>query len=312
MIHLHAKHHHIEFPLLYAMAVLAIVLLSNIAQPLTQKNYGIIDTKKNKDAVLETPLVLFNPNAFSDISIFGKAYVVYDILTGTTIATYHENDILPLASITKVMMAETAIMHHEKDTPVTIQQRSIEDGYDLGLKKNQVWKLNELLKYTLVFSSNDGAQSVADTFGGSAAYVAQMNTDAQILGLPLIFTDPAGRDQKGNIGGLGSALSVAQLFSVARKNFPQVLDATTKSRASLFSSTGKVTGIPNTNHDVENLTGIEGSKTGFTDKAGGNLGVIVDITVGHPVVIVVLGSTKEGRFSDVETLYKALKNSIIK
>ena len=45
--------------------------------------------------------------------------------------------------------------------------------------------------------------------------------------------------------------------------------------------------------------------------AGGNLGVIVDISVGHPVVIVVLGSTREGRFKDMSILYKALRLSMM-
>lgn len=309
MIH-RAKQHHIEFPLLYAVAVLSVVLLSNIAQPLSQRNFGVIVPSQGNVSAL--PETLFKTSSFSDVSIRGKSYVVYDVLTGMTIASRNENEILPLASISKMMMAITALMHHDKNTSIVIQQKSIEDGYDLGLKKNQVWKLNELLKYTLVFSSNDGAQSIADAFGGGPLFVAQMNMDAQTLDIPLLFTDPAGRDEKGNIGGLGSALSVARLFSSARKNFPQVLDATTKPRASITASTGRITGIPNTNQDIENIIGAEGSKTGFTDKAGGNLGVIVDITVGHPVVIVVLGSTKESRFSDVETLYNALKKSIEK
>ena len=74
----------------------------------------------------------------------------------------------------------------------------------------------------------------------------------------------------------------------------------------------KIVGIPNTNQSIEELFGAEGSKTGFTDIAGGNLGVIVDITVGHPVVLVVLGSSREGRFKDIATLYTALQKSLEK
>ena len=58
----------------------------------------------------------------------------------------------------------------------------------------------------------------------------------------------------------------------------------------------------NTNTEITKLPQVLASKTGFTDLAGGNLAVVVDVGLNHPVVIVVLGSSKEGRFSDVEFL----------
>lgn len=306
MILRHTKQHHVDFPFIYALAVLSVILLSNISGPFLQHNLAVLDFTKEENLLSE----VFDKQAFEGVTIYGRSFVVYDVLSDSIVASKNENEILPLASITKIMMAITARLHHEKNTPIVIHQRSIEDGYDLGLKKDQVWKLDELLKYTLVFSSNDGAQAIADSFGGNLAFVKQMNIDAQALGLQLVFTDPAGRDENNNVGGLGSALSVAKLFSVARKNFPQLFDATTKPRSTVNSSTGRIIGIPNTNQNIEKLSGAEGSKTGYTDKAGGNLGVLVDISIGRPVVIVVLGSSKEARFSDVEILYTALRKSI--
>ena len=53
-----------------------------------------------------------------------------------------------------------------------------------------------------------------------------------------------------------------------------------------------------------------GSKTGFTDLAGGNLVIVVDIGIDHPVIIAVLGSTYDGRFVDVEALIGASVDAI--
>ena len=53
------------------------------------------------------------------------------------------------------------------------------------------------------------------------------------------------------------------------------------------------------------MPGLLRSKTGFTDLAGGNLAVIFDAGMNHPVAIVVLGSTQSGRFTDVKTLMAA-------
>ena len=208
------------------------------------------------------------------------------------------------------MTAVSATLHKPKDTKVTVNKDSIEDSYDLGLKNNQVWSLDELLKYTLIFSSNDGAEIIADSFGSKSIFVTQMNNDAKKLGLNLVFTDPAGRDVDGNIGGKGTVLEVAKLFGIARKMIPDILDATTKKRQTVVASNGKVSGIPNTNQHIEDLSGAEASKTGYTDLAGGNLGVVVDVSIGRPIVIVVLGSTKEGRFRDMSLLYTALRKSL--
>lgn len=168
-----------------------------------------------------------------------------------------------------------------------------------------------MLKYTLVFSSNDGAYAIADTFGGRASFVEQMNSDIASFGIALTFTDPAGLDIGSNSGGKGSALEMAKLFAITYKRYPYVFDPTTKMRANVVTSTGKLNGVPNTNQTISTIVEAEASKTGFTDNAGGNLAVIVDITLGKPVVIVVLGSTREERFSDVDVLYKALKKSIV-
>jgi len=53
------------------------------------------------------------------------------------------------------------------------------------------------------------------------------------------------------------------------------------------------------------IPGIIMGKTGYTDLAGGNLAVVFDAGVGHPVVAVVMGSTQDGRFSDMKQLVSA-------
>lgn len=304
-----SKKVHIDILVIYGLSVciVTLVLTTHIIE-----YYKLRQRKVDFPKTLVDSRPLFNKSAFSNLKIEGKAYIVYDIVTREIIASKNEQELLPLASITKVMTAVSSTLHKKRDTKITVTSKSIEDGYDLGLKNNQVWELAELLKYTLVFSSNDGAEVVADSFGGKDIFVAQMNNDAKNLGLNLVFTDPAGRDLNGKIGGKGTALEAAKLFSVARKNIPEILDATTKKRETVVTNFGKLGGIPNTNQEIETLSGAEASKTGYTDMAGGNLGVIVDVSVGHPVVIVVLGSTKTGRFEDMDKLYKALRLSLTK
>ncbi len=300
---LKARHDFIEVSYVYIGAVITILFLSLVAVPLHAPSLGLVLPLK-QDA-----FTVYNPSAFDEVHLEAKAYVVYDLVDKKVIASKNAETPLPLASLSKVMTAFTALSHYDKEAKITIKQKNIDEGYDLGLKRGQSWSLGELLKYTLVFSSNDGARSIADAFGGTYAFVEEMNKDSALLGLSLRFTDPAGLDDGEMAGGEGTALDVAKLFAAARMRFPEILDATTKTRVTVTTSNGRLSGVPNTNQDIVNLVGAEVSKTGFTDNAGGNLAVVVDITLGHPVAIVVLGSTREARFTDVEKLYGALLSS---
>ena len=60
--------------------------------------------------------------------------------------------------------------------------------------------------------------------------------------------------------------------------------------------------LQNTNQIIDVVPNPLLSKTGFTDLAGGNLVIVFDAGINHPVAIVVLGSTKEERFTDVRAL----------
>jgi D-alanyl-D-alanine carboxypeptidase len=152
-----------------------------------------------------------------------------------------------------------------------------------------MWRLDELLKYTLTFSSNDGAYAVADSLIGRESFIARMNTLAQGYGLGLVFTDPAGLDDGTTLGGKGSAYDVAVLMAIARREIPSILKATTKKRSTVMTERGPLSGIPNTNQSVAGIIGIEGSKTGYTNLTEKNLALITNITFKHPVIIIILG-----------------------
>lgn len=300
------RHDHVHVSLTYVLCVISILALVNI--------HLFIPTQGLKVSPSVTPNIpkgiVFSKQPFDEVSIVGKAYVVYDVKKDYIIAESNATQTLPLASLSKVMTAITALSHHNIITPITIEKKHADGSLDLGLRENQEWELGELLKYTLVFSSNDGAMMIASSLGGTRSFVNQMSNDSSLFGFPMTFTNPAGLDEGIEIGGLGSALNAAKMLAYAELAFPEIFDATTHKRYSALSESGVISGIPNTNQDIDAITEALASKTGYTDSAGGNLAVMLDISVGHPVVIVVLGSTREERFKDVKALYNALKESI--
>ncbi len=111
---------------------------------------------------------------------------------------------------------------------------------------------------------------------------------------------------KNTAGGYGSAKDIAILLLDIVKNKPSLMETSRLIEIDINSRKFK-----NTDQIVNFLSGFVAGKTGFSDLAGGNLAVVVDIGYQHPLVIVVLGSTLEGRFSDVITLYQAAISDII-
>ena len=68
----------------------------------------------------------------------------------------------------------------------------------------------------------------------------------------------------------------------------------------------------NTNEALGELPGLIMGKTGITDLAGGNLGIVFEVSPNHPVVAVVLGSTRDGRFEDMKKLVARTQETILK
>jgi D-alanyl-D-alanine carboxypeptidase len=63
--------------------------------------------------------------------------------------------------------------------------------------------------------------------------------------------------------------------------------------------------VQNTDPIVKTVPHLLLSKTGFTDLAGGNLALVFDAGIQHPIAVVVLGSTKSARFTDGAALVAA-------
>ena len=87
------------------------------------------------------------------------------------------------------------------------------------------------------------------------------------------------------------------------------MEGTTEARASVTGRYGSLLTATNTN-DYISIPGLIGSKTGFTDLAGGNLAVIYDAGLNHLIAVVVLNSSRQGRFSDVEALVQLTNDKL--
>jgi len=260
--------------------------------------YTVLEHKRaDKERALaaltpSTPQSVVHPESFTDLSLEAGAAYVVDLSTGAVLYEKNANAQLPLASLTKLMTALIATDLIASDTPVVF------DG--------QRWNRDVLINLTLVASSNEGADALARAAEEASGkkFLDEMNARSRALTMmETFYVNPTGLDLTGTQGGsYGSAHDMARLMASIVNSRPELLQATRLPFYSARSFGGTFVTVRNTNQNVSRISGIIGSKTGFTDLANGNLVIAFDRGLAQPVVVAVLGSSQEGRFRDVETL----------
>lgn len=248
------------------------------------------------------PAVALEPSA-----ITAKAAIIYDPQTRTVLFEKNARERLPLASLTKLMSAQTILSQVHGDMEVAITQDDLKPEGDWGLLPGEWWDLNDLITFGLVASSNDAIAAAAGALG-QRSVIDAMNVHAKELGLEQTsFSNPTGLDiNSDEAGAYGSAYDMALLTSVFLKEHPEFFEATAAPQVAI-SSQGHSLEATSTTAPLLDIPGLIGAKTGYTDLAGGNLVAAFDLTIGHPIIVAVLGSTHEGRFSDVKTLVAAAR-----
>ncbi len=253
---------------------------------------------------------------FRDINLVAKSAYVYDIAKGEVLYSKNKNAQLPLASVTKIMTALVATELAESDT-ISISRNTLLPEGDSGLLIGDMWDMKEIIDLTLISSSNDGARALASVAGlglnpEGVTFVDYMNKKAIELGMTQsFFLNESGLDENDVFAGsYGSAEDIGKLLSYVYENNYNLMNATTQKEIILYSGAG-VYDVENTNKITDNIPGLMASKTGFTDLAGGNLAIIFEAGPIRPIAVVVLGSTIDGRFDDIEKLVDASILSLV-
>jgi len=299
----------------YIVAGCAVIALSFLML------FSTTEDKQNTTPVNATSTAQIDQpeNPFDMITIEAKAAYVYDVVHKKVLYQKNPNLQLPLASLTKVMTALVASEISSTTATVQIEPQFLTADGDSGLVPNEKWSLRNLSDFSLVVSSNDGADAMASIAGsmindtqGNDAFIQRMNLETRKLGLKqTYFLNGSGLDINEFVsGGYGSARDVSKLFETVLKRDPHLLEATTFAEIKVQSKdqTHKAT---NTNKMVSVFPSVLASKTGFTDLAGGNLAVAFAIGPMHPIIAVVMNSTVDGRFTDMENLIRATIESTV-
>src|SRR3989344_1567444 len=248
-------------------------------------------------------------NAFAQVPLAAKAAIVYDLTTGETLYEKNADAQLPLASLTKLLTVYAALAVLSPETPITIPESAVSVDGLRTFSVGQTFSLSDLSRLTLTASLNDGAVAIASATAEreSRSQSEMLAGAAASLNLSQTYAvNGSGLDVNAIIsGGYGSARDLARLAGIIVEKAPDIAIATTQSFAKAVSVGGTLFSVKNTDPIIGSIQRLLLSKTGYTDLAGGNLALVFDAGINHPVAVVVLGSSLKERFTDGVALVAA-------
>src|SRR3989338_892768 len=254
-------------------------------------------------------------SAFLNIDIEAQSAIVLNVKTGKIIFSKNDLSPIPLASLTKLMTVFTAASILKDGATVTVGSNDIKTEGDSGLRIGEKFPLKNLIDFTLVGSSNDAASALASAAKAllpqGVDFSSKMNAVSHDMGLTgFLFENSSGLDCNSvSSGAYGTARDMANLFAHILKTKPELISATRYETITVNSENGLKHRAVNTNEALPYIPGLIGGKTGFTELSQGNLAVVFDPGLGNPYVVVVLGSSEKGRFTDVRKLVSAILSS---
>lgn len=309
-----------RFPILMQLGVLGLILAGIFSTLLFQGPDNQVAEQLPPAPIQNNAAAnVLIPQKISDLNLRAEAAYVWDVRAQRALYASNESDPLPLASITKLMTTLLSYELIEQSEITAISQNAVLQEGSSGFRIGEQLTFENLTQMALISSSNDAAYELAASVGTLlgerdpvSQFVTAMNIKAQELGLDsLEFKNMTGLDLSlTEPGSIGSAKDVSFLMEHIITTYPDILIPTQKVTTRVYNANGDYHTTENTNDIIDRIPNLIGSKTGYTDLAGGTLTIAFDLGLNRPIIITVLGSTRDERFTDVLKLVTAVQESI--
>ena len=270
-------------------------------------------------AVLLTALAVFAPGAAAagPALTATEAYCIIDADTGLVLAQQNMNEELHPASITKVMTLGLACEKAQGNWDNVKRTVSHDDVYSLAgtdsshiaLQEGEEVPLTDALYATMMASANDGANLLAEYFGGGTIEggVAAMNAQVQALGLEHThFANPHGISGDDHYT---SCYDMAQIlrWALTQPGFETIftrLEMYTMAPTSVqpvtryFSQQDKM----RLSYSRYYIPAIRGSKIGYTNIARYSYVCLAEQNGVRLICVTMQSEMKTDKYNDVRTL----------
>ena len=246
-----------------------------------------------------------------------EAYCVIDADTGLVLAQQNMNEELHPASITKVMTLGLACEKAQgnwEDTKLTVSHEDVyslagTDSSHIALLEGEEVPLTDALYATQMASANDGANLLAEYFGGGtiADGVEKMNAKVKELGLAHThFSNPHGISDENHYT---SCYDMAQIlrWALEQPGFEQVftrnemytMDPTNIQPVTRYFSQQDKLRIGSSRYHI---TSVKGSKLGYTNTARYSYACLAEQNGVRLICVTMQSELSTDKYNDVRTL----------
>ena len=233
--------------------------------------------------------------------IEAKSAIVFNTEKDKILYEKEIDRILPIASLTKIMTALIVLENIGLDEITIISEKAVKAyGERGGLIVKEKISIRNLLHTLLMESSNDAAIALAEAVEEKTGrlFISLMNEKVDQMGLVSTrFSDPSGFNST-NIS------TVREIVEIVKYSFNQsiIWQILKTPEINLFSDGGETEHHwVNTDELLNQLPNVIGGKTGYTEKAGGCLALILKGPSENSYFInIILGSND--RFGEMEKI----------
>lgn len=276
-----------------------------------------------------------------ELQLDAKAAIAVDAKTGQIIYGKNESQLLPVASMTKLVSIYLVLQAIKEGKLSWDQKVSVDDASyqvsqntslsNVPLKKGNTYTVRQLYQASLIYSANGAVMTLANAVSGSQkAFVDKMRTLLKSWGIndaEIYTASGLGNNEIGNAKYPGAPtnaenkLSAKEMALVSQKlltDYPEVLKTTSIARMKFNNGTSE-TEMENWNWMLKGLAKayselpVDGLKTGTSDSAGADFTGTVNKD-GHRIITVVLGAphtsdTDVSRFTQTQKLMSYVYNN---
>lgn len=243
------------------------------------------------------------------LALYSASALVIDQVTGQSLLDKNSHEVVPIASISKLMTAMVVLdAKLDLNEVIAIGDEDVDGlkGTRSRLPVGTTMTRETAMLLALMSSENRAAHTLGRHYpGGMPAFVAAMNRKAQSLGMNSSrFEEPTGLSSNN----VSTARDLARMVTAAAR-YPEIRSFSTTAEAKLELN-GRISHFGNTNALVRSDNWEIGlSKTGYISEAGRCL-VMQARVADKPVVIVLLDSVgKMTRVGDANRIKRWMESA---
>ena len=235
------------------------------------------------------------------LEINSKNAILYNMNEESVIYEKNSEEIVQIASLTKIVTAITVIENIDdltKEITITNEMLKGLNGYvKVGLKVGDKLTYLDLLYALMLPSAGDAAQALAIATSGSIEEFSNlMNEKVKEIGIVNSkFDNPIGKDSENNYS-TASDFARILIYSLKNDKFKEIFNTNTYKINNLNKNVKKTLASYKTDTSI-----IEGAKTGFTYKAGRCLASTTTLE-GVDYLFISLGADVNSEYHVIDTI----------